>query len=122
MIFTSGPTVKRLGDVPGKGLSVGYHYQYAGLFWVEFWTWDGFYCVYADGQQPARITEAHAAELLDQEVKDLEKPFAYRFPPGLLLVGVIVLLSVPLRLLRRRSSQRIQAFRAQQAQQRVAES
>jgi hypothetical protein len=39
----SGPAGPAWGD--GRALKVGYKYEYAGMFWVDLWTWGGTYCV-----------------------------------------------------------------------------
>src|SRR5688500_11451708 len=73
VMITAGPTIKHIGDVPaaqlrsaqntereanikrgridllGKGMTrpaVGFRYNYFGIFWVEFWTWGGEFCLY----------------------------------------------------------------------------
>jgi hypothetical protein len=121
MIFTSGTTVKPIGEVVNKeggqglknmpaGLGVGYCYNYAGLFWIEFWTWGGSYCLHEPNRRPIRISREQAAALLDRDAETLEKPFAYKYPPGLLLVGGIVLLSIPFALRNRSAERRMRAL------------
>ncbi len=98
--FTGGPTVTHVGDVAHRepdlpaNASVGYRYDYAGLFWVEFWTWGGKFCIYGGDSEPIPISRARAAELLGRPASELEKPFVYRYPPGLLFLGAVVFLIV----------------------------
>jgi hypothetical protein len=123
LMFTSGPTVKHLGHVVNKnalkdldlkqmpdGFSVGYKYNYAGLFWIEFWTWGGTYCVYEDIRRTFPVTEEQAAALLGLEVKQLEKPFVYKYPPGLLVIAGLILLRLPFMIANRRGSNRMRAL------------
>src|SRR5262245_16920122 len=75
LVVTSGPTVKHLGEIADahkreglrdKGFThaaIGFRYHQFGLFWLEFWTWDGGYCVY-EGRLTVRITREQAAELM----------------------------------------------------------
>ena len=53
MLITRGDQIRELTPTPGApggeltdGLKVGHLCSYAGLFWIDFWTWDGQYCVY----------------------------------------------------------------------------
>jgi hypothetical protein len=121
MIFTSGTTVKPLGEVVNKdagqglrnmpaGVGVGYCYNYVGLFWIEFWTWGGSYCLHEPNRRPFRISKEKAAEYLDRDVESLEKPFAYKYPPGLLIIAGIVLLSIPFAVHNRRTERRMRAL------------
>jgi len=57
---------------------IGYHYSRFGLFWVDFWRWDGEWVLYsADGNSYAPIS--------DEELEQLggaRFPLAYHLPPG----------------------------------------
>lgn len=87
--------------------ALGFRYDYIGAFWIEVWTWNGTYCLY-EGRRARPIPPAQAAELLGVSVDELPKPFAYRFPPGLLAIGGLILLSTAGRLLRQRRQQRLE--------------
>lgn len=124
VVITSGPTVKPIGDVvdPQKRKAleaagfpdamVGYRYDYFGVFWVPLWTWNGSYCVYAGQLRPRPLKPEEAAELLGKNVNELEKPFSYRYPPGLLVLGGILLISIPAGLMKRRGEVKTHAMMA----------
>jgi len=99
-LITHGDTITDLGPIKVKGedmpanvpLKVGYKYSYGGLFWVDFWTWDGTYCIYHDKSfEP--ISEEVAAGLLGKSPGELSRPFFYRFPPGLMILGVVAVIA-----------------------------
>src|SRR5262249_50291 len=56
LVVTSGQTVRYVGEplpanVPADdalppGFSVGYRHNSFSLFWVDFWTWNGSFCLY----------------------------------------------------------------------------
>lgn len=102
-LITTGDTITHLGDVgkvPGgaKGLpfggtiGVGYKWSYAGLFWIDFWTWGGEYCLHV-GDRYEPITPEKAAEYLGQTAPP-GRPFLYKFPLGLLILGGFLLFGV----------------------------
>lgn len=93
-LITHGDHITHLGDIkngpPGLPSSqVGYKYGHFGVFWINFWTWGGEYCVYRDKTYWS-LTQAEAAQLLGVTASDIAPPFWYRFPFGLMLVGGIV--------------------------------
>ena len=47
-LITTGETISDVGSGKdgNKSVKIGYKYDYAGLFWIDFWTWGGEYCVY----------------------------------------------------------------------------
>src|SRR5262249_61358690 len=76
ILITHGDTVKEYGpivDREGKAwaaaqtgrtdLTVGFAYDYFGVFWIDLWTWGGKYVVYSD-KQGWEIPEETAAKLL----------------------------------------------------------
>src|SRR4051812_38692958 len=73
LVSTGGSTVQYVGDPLSAdaslppGSSVGYRYDCVGLFWVDFWTWDGGYCLYGGRMQPQPISAEQAAHLLGKE-------------------------------------------------------
>lgn len=101
LLITHGDTIKHLGDVPAPmkkdlpqelgGAAVGFKYSYFGVFWLDLWTWDGGYCLFKD-KRFAPLTAAQAALMLNKQESELESPFLYRFPLGLLILAGVVLL------------------------------
>lgn len=73
----------------GADPSVGFIHNGFGLFWLNIWTWDGRYCAY-QGDQYMELEPQQAAMLLGVPLNQLRKPIFYRFPPGLLILIVIV--------------------------------
>lgn len=100
VLFTHGDTIwkitdKQTDDLRTEGLSIGYKFWYGGLFWIDFLTSDGTFCLFkGDSYQP--ITEAQAEELAGE---DLASPFLYRWPLGWLIVGALAVLFVGSKLL-----------------------
>lgn len=100
VLFTHGDTIwkvtdKQTDDLRSEGLSIGYKFWYGGLFWIDFLTSDGTFCLFkGDRFQP--ITEAQAEELAGE---DLASPFLYRWPLGWLIVGVLLVLLAASKLL-----------------------
>jgi hypothetical protein len=103
-VITWGDTVSYVGEVSnqhklgvqaglGTDVAVGYHYHYWGLFWIDFWTSDGEYCLYR-GKSYWPLSPAEAAKLLGQSESDLGKPFLYRFPLGWLLLTAVMAIVV----------------------------
>jgi hypothetical protein len=92
-LFTSGESIIPIGTAkegPPDMRQIGFKYNYGGLFWIDFWTWDGTYCIYQDKRYKP-ITEAEAAQLLGKPTSALSKPFQYRVPLGLLILGVFLI-------------------------------
>jgi len=112
----SGERVTHLADLseeakkgikPDTGVepAIGFHYSYGGIFWLDFWTWDGEYCLFAkDGDRWVynSLRPNEAAELAGLEEGELGKPFFYTYPLGLLLVGAIVAVWIGVTLVKRR--------------------
>ncbi len=102
LVVTSGPTIAHVGDpspVPADpalppSVSVGYRYDTFSLFWVDFWTWDGGYCLYGGRMQPQPISAGQASILLGKDANELTTPFSYRYPPGLLVLAPVLLFGV----------------------------
>lgn len=73
-------------------LAVGFCYRHWYLFGdrFDFWTWDGKYVLF-QGDRFFELTDEEFVQLLGmEEFGALGKPFAYRFPVGLLTVLGIV--------------------------------
>lgn len=100
VLFTHGDTIwkvtdKRSDELRSEGLSIGYKFWYGGLFWIDFLTSDGTFCLFkGDTYQP--ITEAEAEQFAGE---DLASPFLYRWPLGWLIVGALAVLMVASKLL-----------------------
>lgn len=100
MLITHGDAVAHYADLSGDSkkiaeeitnheVRVGYLYQQFGVFWLELWTWDGAFVLY-QGDNVWKMTDEEAAMLLEVKPEELGKPFLYRFPLGLLILGVVV--------------------------------
>ncbi|MEM7152653.1 MAG: hypothetical protein AAF799_07415 [Myxococcota bacterium] len=101
VLITSGDSITHVADLDpevakaleeeiGPGVAVGYKYEQFGLFFVELWSWDGEFVLYRDDEfwtgEPAKIAEAAGVSSIDE----LKKPFTYTVPPGLIVIGVLV--------------------------------
>jgi hypothetical protein len=103
--FGYGDEISRLGDVTdrevadaltatmGRGVAVGYKYRQI-IIGAPLWTWDGEYCVYA-GKRYRVIPEVLAAKLAGVPAGTLRTPFFYRYPFGLVLLGLFVIVAPP---------------------------
>lgn len=100
MLITHGDAVAHYADLSGESkkiaeeitnheVRVGYLYQQFGVFWLELWTWDGEFVLYQD-DNVWKMTDEEAAMLLEVKQEELGKPFLYRFPLGLLMIGAVV--------------------------------
>ncbi len=117
-LITSGTAIKKLGDISnpqlkaalrqatGKDLAVGFKYSHFGVFWIDFWTWGGEYCLFEDKNYEP-ISADKAAALLDKSEAELGKPFWYRFPPGLVIIGGCVLVFTPLVMMNKAAENRV---------------
>ncbi len=103
LLITHGDTITHLGDIgkgpPGAGapatgqtVGVGYKWSYGGLFWIDFWTWGGEYCLHV-GDKYEPITAEQAGILLGR-TSPPSRPFLYKFPLGLMILGGIAVLAV----------------------------
>ena len=109
VLITRGETITPLGTASVKGpnpngvVSVGYKYEYFGVFWVDFWTWDGTHCVY-EGDRYAPITAAQAAEFMGVPESSMSPPIMYRIPLGWMIIGGLLLAWVAYLFLKKRAS------------------
>jgi hypothetical protein len=111
VLITHGETIKHVGDIPKATKeaycdylrkvhachldpAVGYTYRYWGIFWLDFWTWDGRYCTYNDRTIIEEFPKGVTAKLLGVPEHELGIPFFYRFPPGLVIIAGFILLGV----------------------------
>jgi hypothetical protein len=112
VLITSGDSITKVADLApepakaieaeiGPGVAVGYKYEQFGLFFVEIWSWDGKYVLYR-GDEFWDVDEATVAEAAGvASVSALGKPFTYTVPPGLIVIGVLVVAFVAFSLLTR---------------------
>jgi hypothetical protein len=119
ILITHGDTIKHLGDIAdpqaradirketGKDLAVGFKYSYFGVFWIDLWTWGGEYCVY-EGNNYKEVPPTVAAALMGKSESDLGKPFLYRFPLGLLIIGGCVVVFTAIAMKGKSSERRVQ--------------
>jgi hypothetical protein len=92
---------KEVKGMPSS-VAVGFHYKRLHVFWANLWTWEGTYCLYA-GDQYWPLTLAQVVALTGKSESDFSKPFLYKFPLGLLILGGVILLIVAGSLLSRSS-------------------
>jgi hypothetical protein len=112
ILITHGKTVNHVADIPaphhafiqketGPGVAIGYSYSYWGIFWLDFWTWGGEYCLYRD-KTVWKVPPEFLAQITGKSsVDELGKPFPYKFPLGLVILVGIVALSVPASIVRK---------------------
>lgn len=100
ILITSGDTIAHVENIPeqnvelameatGHPVRVGYHYSSVGVFWLDVWTYDGEFCLYYGNSRWA-LEEETAQVLLGKSLSELDKPLLYRFPPFLVIVGVLL--------------------------------
>jgi len=98
ILITSGETIASVEALPpdarevardaiGMDVEVGYAYSYAGVFWIDIWTWDGEFCLY-NGDNYWPLDEETSQALLGKSLSDLDRPLLYRFPPLLVILVV----------------------------------
>ena len=63
-----------------RGVALGYEYSYAGVFWLDLWTWDGQWCLY-NGRTFWKLTPDQAAAILHTTADELDKPKLFWFNP-----------------------------------------
>jgi hypothetical protein len=115
ILITHGDTISNLGevspksrpqDMPANFHSVGFKYHYGGLFWIDFITSDGEFCVY-DGDHFVPISKSQAAGLLGVPESELDSPFWYRYPPGWFVGAAIVVVAVAAGIRNRRKKKQV---------------
>ncbi len=102
LLITRGDTISDLGRIAGvhgndlpAGARVGYKYSYIGVFWLDLWRYDGTFCIHDGNDRFDPISKTEGAQLLGTQESDLSEPFWYHFPPGLVIIGAIILIAVP---------------------------
>jgi hypothetical protein len=103
VLITRGDSFSHLGEMTAKNgpapmpgidrMSVGYKYSYVGVFWLDLWRYDGEYCLYQD-KEYVPIPKELAAVFLGVKEDQISEPFFYHLPPGLIIVGVLVVFGV----------------------------
>lgn len=101
IVWGNGPTVKEVGKLPpdaardareavGQSVSVGYLYNHFHIFYLDFWTWEGQYVLFA-GDDFWELQPADWQDLIGGPPEDkYGVPVLYRVPLGLLIIVVIV--------------------------------
>jgi hypothetical protein len=113
-LITHGNTMKEYGPIVnpqkkaeyqqryGQDVKVGFYNDYFGIFWIDFWTWGGTFCVYTekgDQKQYDPVSADEAAALLGKSPGELSRPCLYKYPLGLVILGGLAALFVPLGIL-----------------------
>ncbi len=105
VLITNGEVVRKVADVPPEhapfiqaqtgqpGVAVGQKYNQFGVFWLELWTWDGEPVLFKDDTF-WEVPPALLADMLSVEESEIPQSWRYRYPPGLLVVGGVLLLVV----------------------------
>ncbi|GAB4139943.1 MAG: hypothetical protein Tsb009_09080 [Planctomycetaceae bacterium] len=110
ILITHGETVKHVADLPEemserlfqrmkKNYAVGYRYNAFGIFWLDLWTWGGDHCIYFEdeelGLQVTDINDAQFEQLAGKPKHQFPRPWFYIVPPGLLVIGGLILVALP---------------------------
>jgi hypothetical protein len=120
ILITHGDTISHLGEVPVAvrahlppkvrgAYMVGFKYSSFGVFWVDIWTWGGEYCLYED-KTYWPMPRAVAAQLLNKSERDLDKPWNYTVPPGLIILIGIVVVVILVKVFRKRPEDKVKAL------------
>jgi rubrerythrin len=76
----------------GSDVSVGFLYSRFHIFYANMWTWNGRFVLY-HGEEYVEIPASGWHGMIGEDPKDkYEKPFLYRYPLGLIILGSIVAL------------------------------
>ena len=118
IVISRGDTISDLGPISGGrgnnlpqgALYVGYKYSFVSVFWLDFWRYDGTYCVHDGNKRFDPLTKTQAAQLLGKSESDLDEPFWYHFPPGLVILGVIIAIAIPVSLIGKAKERGIQSL------------
>lgn len=107
VLITHGETVKDRGplvpelasaieEATAPGVHMGYCYSYGGIFFIDFFVWDGYPCLFKKGEgtfadsEVWKLDEENLAEYGKYGASQLTKPFFCRFPEGWVIVLVAV--------------------------------
>ncbi|MBA3395473.1 MAG: hypothetical protein H0T89_22690 [Deltaproteobacteria bacterium] len=121
VVINTGETIIHIRDLPPATAAVigyrklGYKHALFGLFWFDFWRWDGEFVVYNDGGSsieaeaiadlgsdigsdiPAFSSGTHYVPIDDALLDELggaSTPWRYHFPEGLLIILALIELVV----------------------------
>lgn len=102
LLITSGDSITDVGELNpevkeeieqelGPGVKVGYYYEQFGLFFVEFWSWDGKFVLYKDDNYWELPEEAMTTAAGVSSLDELKVPWTYTIPPGIIVTVVLVI-------------------------------
>jgi len=106
VIFGHGEQIAYLCDLPGEiekqicqelgvdDVAIGFFYKRFHIFWIDAWTWGGFRVLFKGNQYWTLPPEAWDGILGKEANEGLSKPFLYRFPLCMLLIGSLVVLGI----------------------------
>ena len=101
ILITHGDDISHIADIPPQIIdsvkqstgatnpAIGYKYGEFGIFFLNIWTWGGEYVVYENDTYWDLGAEG-AAQMLGVGVGDLPKPMTYTFPPGLVIIILLI--------------------------------
>jgi hypothetical protein len=101
MLITYGDDISKVADIPPQILEnvkqstgatspeIGYKYSNFGIFFLNLWTWGGDYVIFENDTYWDLGAEG-AAQMLGVDAGALKKPFTYSFPPGLIVLLLLV--------------------------------
>jgi hypothetical protein len=102
VIWGAGETIDHVRDLSpqlraqlagqfGGDIAIGFHYQRFHIYWLNFWTWDGEFVLYHDKKYWKPPSDQAWTELLGGSgLAQLHRPWAYTFPPGLVLLCTVL--------------------------------
>ena len=105
IIYGHGEKVEKMGELPdgaresirtelGQEVSVGFLYRHAHVYHLDFWTWDGKHVLF-NGDRYWKMEDGQWLMLLSESPSQkFGKPYAYRFPLGLIILCVITAMGV----------------------------
>ena len=107
IIWGQSEEIAHVGDLPagvrgevsrelGSDVAIGFFYKRAHLFWLSVWTWDGQHVLYNGDAYWVPPPDAWKKLLGADGAANLPTPIYYRFPLGLDVAGVLLLLSLVL--------------------------
>lgn len=108
VIINTGDDVMEIGDVKAEsradvesatepGVKVGVRYSRFGIFWIDFFRWDTTFVLF----HKTTFWEVPEADLAEVSAVPLKKPFTATIPPGLIGLGIALVLFILVKVLRR---------------------
>jgi hypothetical protein len=121
LLITHGDSIDKVADLTeegkksvkeqiGEDLEVGYMYGQFGIFYLNIWTWNGKYVLFAGDEYFDASPEEIAALAGVASVDELNKPWTYTFPPGLLIIVAGILIFVAFALHGRKQASAVAGF------------